>query len=799
MRRVSFLKDGWKFRRCNDSDAMRVKYDDSRWETVRVPHDYAICGPFDEKYDLQYMGIAADGRPDGAKHSGRTGGLPTGERGVYRKKVFIPAECCNDVITLEFGGVMFDADIYVNDKKAGSRFYGYSSFQVDISSFVRFGEENLISVTCNPRFGFSRWYPGAGIYRDVKLLFKSRAHVAYNGTYVVSRMDWEKNAAHIDIQTEVCNYDAVEGLFLTSILYDAENQEICRTASPVHIERCQTVLQKLCIENPALWELSNPVQYRLVSELTVGETLCDRYETLFGVRTIEVSRDGGLLLNKKQVKIKGVCQHHDLGALGAAMHVDALERQLDLLMEMGCNSIRTSHNPPATELLDLCDKKGLLVMDEAFDEWRSSSKVEHGYAYNFDECAKEDLIDLIKRDRNHPCVYVWSIGNEIMDQFVLQGAATAKFLADLVRLNDPTRPVTTGYNAPGSAIKNKLADQIDIVGLNYSTGNYREFYDQNPDYLFIGTETQSCVSSRGEYAFPVQKCYDKEGQVAPGRFHLTSYDMCAPGWGCPPDVQFEALQENPFMIGEYVWTGFDYLGEPTPFYEEWPSRSSYFGILDLAGLPKDRYYSFQSKWTDTPVLHIFPHWNWEGREGEVTPVHCYTNYERVELYVNGVSMGIRQKTDENTFTRNRMMWDDVVYQPGELKAVALDSENRTLAETVIKTASAPYGIELTANKEAITADGESLVFITAKIVDQDGNLCPRADNEIDFQVENGEFLASDAGDQTSLVPFQNSRKPAFNGYIVGIIRSCKECEGEMIVTVSAEGLKGAMIRIQTIK
>lgn len=799
MREETVLKSDWKFRRSDDSDAIRVNYDDSKWETVRVPHDYAIKGPFEEKNDLQYMGIAADGRPDGLKHSGRTAGLPLGDRGVYRKKIMIPAERCNDVVTLEFGGAMFDAQVYVNDKKAGSRFYGYSSFQVDISDFVRFGEENTIAVELNPRFGFSRWYPGAGLYRDVKLLFKSRAHVAYNGTYVVSRMDWEKDTAFVDVQTEVCNYDAAEGLVLTSIIYDAENREICRKSAPVHVARSQMVLQKLRIEHPALWEMTNPAQYRLVSELSIGEKLCDRYETMFGVRTIEISRDGGLLLNRKPVQIKGVCQHHDLGALGAAMHVDALERQLDILMEMGCNSIRTSHNPPATELLDLCDKKGLLVMDEAFDEWRAYSKVSHGYAYNFDECAEEDLIDFIKRDRNHPCIWMWSIGNEIMDQLVPQGAATAKYLADLVRLNDPTRPITTGYNAPSNAIENGLADQIDVVGLNYSIGNYRNFYDQNPEFIFIGSETQSCVSSRGEYAFPPKFCYDKEGQVAPDRYHLTSYDMCAPGWGCTPDQQFEALEENPFVLGEYVWTGFDYLGEPTPFYEEWPSRSSYFGILDLAGLPKDRYYSFKSKWTDKPVLHIFPHWNWEGREGEVTPVHCYTNYERVELFVNGVSMGIRQKTNENAFTKHRLMWDEVVYQPGELRAVALDQDGNVLEETVIKTASAPHAIELTANKEAIAADGESLVFITAKIVDQDGNFCPRANNEITFQVENGEFLASDAGDQTCLVPFHENVKPAFNGYIVGIVRSKKDCDEDIVVSVTGEGLAEAKITVQTVK
>lgn len=799
MREETFLKTDWKFRRCDDADAIRVSCNDSSWETVRVPHDCAINGPFDEKNDLQYMGIAADGRPDGLKHSGRTAALPVAGRSVYRKKIFIPAERCNDVITLEFGGAMFDCNVYVNDKKAGSRFYGYSSFQVDISRFVRFGEENQIAVELNPRFEFSRWYPGAGLYRDVKLLFKSRAHVAYNGTYVVSRMDWEENTAFIDIQTEVCNYDAAEGLHLTSIIYDAEDKEVCRTVSPVHIDNSQTVLQKLRIKNPVLWDISNPVQYRLVSELTIGEKLCDRYETLFGVRTLEFSRDRGFLLNKKQVKIKGVCQHHDLGALGAAMHIDALERQLDLLIEMGCNSIRTSHNPPASELLDLCDKKGLLVMDEAFDEWRSASKVGHGYAYNFDECAKEDIVDFIKRDRNHPCVYMWSIGNEIMDQWSTQGAATAKYLADLVRLTDPTRPITTGYNAPADAIKYKLADQIDIVGLNYGTGSYRDFYEQNPDYIFIGSETESCVSSRGEYAFPVKQCYGRDGQTAPDRYHLTSYDMCAPGWGCPPDQQFEALEENPFMLGEYVWTGFDYLGEPTPFYDEWPSRSSYFGILDLAGLPKDRFYSYQSKWTDKPVLHIFPHWNWEGREGEVTPVHCYTNYERVELFVNGVSMGIRQKTNENMFTKNRMMWDDVVYQPGEIRAAALDKDNNVIAETVIKTASEPCQMELSANKETIAADGESLVFITAKITDKDGNFCPRANNEITFCVENGEFLASDAGDQTSLIPFNESKKPAFNGYIVGIVRSEKGCDKDIVVTVAADGLKDAAITVKTTK
>lgn len=791
MRKEEILTEGWRFAKTQASNCWRRSFDDSAFRQVRVPHDYAIEGPFDEKNDLQYIGIEADGRADGLAHSGRTGGLPIGERAVYRKELFVPAEQQGNRVTLEFDGVMFNSTVYVNDRKAGGWYYGYTSFEVDITNCVKFGQTNLLAVVVEPHYGMSRWYTGAGIYRKVKLVYKNPAHIAFDGVWV--RSEVKGSGAELVVETDLCNRDAEEGLWLDSIVLDPDGNEAVRTTAPVHILPNQTLEQKIKLHDAQLWDQQNPRLYRLVSRLHKQEKLLDETETVFGIRTLEFNQQG-FYLNGKKTPIKGVCLHHDQGALGTAVNKDAIERQLDALMEMGCNSIRTSHNPPCRELLELCDQKGLLVMDEAFDEWRSWSKVTGGYAFNFDEEAEKDLTALVRRDRSHPCVFLWSIGNEVPDQDCAQGAATAKWLTDLCHRLDPTRLVTAGFNRVESAMKNHLADFVDIIGVNYWQDKYEHYRQLRPDALFIASETQSALSSRGVYGFPVPECF-KAAEVTESGL-LDSYDMLGPAWGCIPDQQFKALEDCPWMLGEYVWTGYDYLGEPTPFYEKWPSRSSYFGIFDLAGLPKDRYYAFKAHWSEQPVLHIFPHWTWPGREGKITPVHCYTSWPQAELFVNGVSQGVRKKVEGDTYRAYRLRWDEVCYEPGEITVKAMDETGTVRQCETIRTAGKPAALELLANKQSLAADGESLVFVTARIVDENGNFCPEADSVIRFAAENGCFLASDGGDQTSLLTFADPAKPAFKGALVGIFQSPEQDEtGMLTIRAEGEGLSSAQIRI----
>lgn len=791
MRKEELLTEGWRFAKTHASNCWRRSFDDSNFRQVRVPHDYAIEGPFDENNDLQYIGIEADGRADGLAHSGRTGGLPIGERAVYRKQLFIPGEQQGGRITLEFDGVMFNSTVYVNDHKAGGHYYGYTSFEVDITDFVKFGQQNLVAVVVEPHYGMSRWYTGAGIYRKVKLLYKDPAHIAFDGVWVRSEVQGEN--AKLVVETDLCNGDAEEGLWLDSIVLDPDGNEVARTSAPVHILKAQTLEQRMELCGVQLWEQENPRLYRMVSRLHKEDELLDETETVFGVRTLEFNKEG-FFLNGHKTPIKGVCLHHDQGALGTAVWKDAIERQLDDLIEMGCNSIRTSHNPPCRELLELCDQKGLLVMDEAFDEWRSSSKVTDGYAFNFDDEAEKDLTALVRRDRNHPCVFLWSIGNEMPDQGVAQGAATTKWLTDICHRLDPTRLVTAGFNQVKRAIQNHLTDFVDIIGVNYWQDEYDEYRELCPNALFIGSETQSALSSRGVYEFPVPESFRAAQATESGL--LDSYDMLGPAWGCIPDQEFKALEDHPWMLGEYVWTGYDYLGEPTPFYEEWPSRSSYFGIFDLAGIAKDRYYSFKAHWTDKPVLHIFPHWTWPGREGKITPVHCYTSWPQAELFVNGVSQGVCKKVKSATYQAYRLRWDEVCYQPGEITVKAMDETGKVCQCETIHTAGEPAKLELWANRESLVANGESLVFVTARILDKDGNLCPDASNAIHFEAQNGRFLASDGGDQTSLLPFADPEKPAFKGMLVGIFQSpANGQEGALTVKAEAEGGLKAELRI----
>ncbi|MBO5358643.1 MAG: DUF4982 domain-containing protein [Clostridia bacterium] len=776
-----YLKTNFKFKKFEldtiDESVFAPDFDDSAWRTVRIPHDWAVEGDFLAENDPTVNQIVEDGMKKAQIITGWTGGLPTVGAGVYRKWVKLPK---TDKVFLEFDGVMWNSRIYINGKLAGQNHFGYKSFSVDITDFVNFGEENLIAVYAEVRENSGRWYSGAGIYRNIRLVSKPEAHIAYNGIWV--RQSYlDDNMAIMDISAELVN---TSGFTAKITAPDGQQFELVTKGDAVLFE----------LEKPILWDVTSPKLY--TAEITLENGYSESVK--FGIRKCEFTRQG-FFLNGRYLKMKGVCMHHDLGAIGAAFNKSALKRQIEIMKGMGVNAWRTSHNPPAPELLQLCDEMGILVMDEFFDEWRLA-KVKNGYSQTFDEHAKQDVIDIIKRDRNHPCVIMWSIGNEIREQWWEDGWLTGKMLYDITKATDPTRPVTACFNGYPQCFTNHLAFYTDIVGLNYKPHTYETNYNKYTDKMLLGSETESCISSRGIYHFPAEICIDKKKW---DDLAVSDYGLVAPPWAYYAERELAYQQDNPFVMGEFIWTGFDYLGEPTPYYSEWPSRSSYFGVVDLAGLPKNRYYLYRSVWTDIPTLHIFPHWNWENKIGENVPVHVYTNFDEVELFVNGVSQGKRtfakKKTEfadrqdewRNQLERFRLMWDDVVYQPGEITAVAYKNGKEAMRKT-IKTAGAPHSIRLSAYSQSIAADGEDINYITAEIVDKEGNLCPNADNRITFTATGAEVYATDAGDQRETETFLRSDKKAMSGMLVAVIRST-ETAGEVTVTATADGLKSGTV------
>ncbi len=792
---VNFLEYGWKFTKEDIENATSDKLNDASWEDVRVPHDWAIDGPFSPENDKQIREVIADGILAPIIHTGRTGGLPVFGVGWYRKWIHIPAEYEGKRIYIEFDGIMSNSSIYINGIQAGGWPCGYTSFSIDLTDHITFGDKNLLAVRVEPKPGASRWYTGAGIYRNARLLVKSNINVKYCGTYITTT-DISQKCATVNIRTELLNQSNANGhVTLATCIYDPLEQLVAEEKINLTIENEETAVQQLQIKEPQFWDIKSPFLYKAVSSIFIDGELVDSYESTFGIREITFDAKKGFFLNGSYLKLNGVCMHHDLGALGAAINVRAMERQLEVLKEFGCNSIRTSHNPPAPELLFLCDRMGFLVIDEAFDEWRVA-KVKNGYSQLFDEWAEKDLTAFIKRDRNHPCVIMWSIGNEILDQNTPEGAKTAAWLTGICHALDATRPVTAGFNTPDNAIKNGLAEAVDIPGWNYKPHLYKQYHLEHPSWVMYGSETSSCVSSRGEYYLPA---VEEKPPVMRDNLHVTSYDLAGPRWAYPPEYEFMAQDECPFILGEYVWTGFDYLGEPTPYNTEWPSRSSYFGIVDLCGIPKDRYYSYQSQWTDKEVLHIFPHWNWEGMEGEFVPVHCYTSFEEAELFLNGRSMGKRKKDPSNTFTRYRLIWEEVPYEPGILEVVAYNPDGTAAKTAKRQTAGKPYKVVLIPDRQEIKADGDDLCYITVRIEDENGILCPKANNEISFDVSGaGEFLAADNGDQTSLVLFQSPARPAFNGMCMLTVRSLKDAQGEISIKASGAGLIEAGIKVKSL-
>ena len=631
------------------------------------------------------------------------------------------------------------------------------------------------------------------------------------GTYVTTSSVDEKQAVLNLATTLVNESDTNENVTVCSSLQDAEGREVAETRSSGKAEAGKEVVftQQLTVKQPQLWDIDTPYLYTLVTKVMRNEECMDRYTTPVGIRTFSFDARKGFTLNGRQTKINGVCMHHDLGCLGAAVNTRAIERQLQILKEMGCNGIRCSHNPPAPELLDLCDRMGFIVMDEAFDMWRKK-KTAHDYARYFNEWHERDLNDFILRDRNHPSVFMWSIGNEVPTQCSSEGYKVAKFLQDICHREDPTRPVTCGMDQVSCVLDNGFAAMLDIPGFNYRAHRYKEAYQRLPQNLVLGSETSSTVSSRGIYKFPAERKADAKYED----HQSSSYDLEYCSWSNIPDIDFALADDHQWTLGQFVWTGFDYLGEPSPYdTDAWPNHSSMFGIIDLASLPKDRYYLYRSVWNkQAETLHILPHWNWEGREGEITPVFVYTNYPSAELFINGKSQGKRTKdlsvTIDNSAdsvsimnlkrqSRYRLMWMDTKYEPGTVKVVAYNADGKAVAEKELHTAGKPDHIELVADRNVIKADGKDLSFVTVRVVDRDGNLCPDASHEISFKVKGeGSYRAGANGNAASLESFQHPKMKVFSGMMTAIVSSTEQ-PGKITLEATGKGLKKGVLIIES--
>ncbi|TGV01867.1 beta-galactosidase GalB [Flavivirga rizhaonensis] len=780
--RFGAMPDGSILKEPKDLD--EPSFDDSDWRVLNVPHDWGIEGPF--RADLP----------------NQTGKLPWAGIGWYRKVFKSQKSDVGKKIFVEFDGAMSGTSVWVNGGYVGDWPYGYSSFRFDITRYLKIGKENTIAVRLDNKEASSRWYPGGGIYRNVRLVKTNPIHINQWGVFVTTPKVSPKKAT-IHIKTDIKN-----GNKAIEVLHEIFNNSIKVAEQKTNFKNEADIE----ISNPKLWNLETPNLYELRTTLIQNGEIIDDYKTSFGIRTIEFTASDGFLLNGKRVQLKGVCQHHDLGPLGAAINVRAMERQIEILKEFGTNAIRTAHNPPAPEFLDLCDKMGVLVQVEAFDVW-NKKKVDNDYSILFGAWHERDLRAMVRRDRNHPSVIMWSTGNEMIELRQGQDAPMALRLADIIKSEDSTRPTTFGNSRP-EAQTNGFQKTTDVHGINYKPHLYEEFHKANPNMPLYGSETASTISSRGEYFFPVN--YDNKKQGSGGYFQVSSYDYSAPNWAYPADKEFEAQDKYSYVIGEFVWTGFDYIGEPTPYNKDKtnllnftdpaekakmkaeleklggniPPRSSYFGIVDLCGFPKDRYYLYQAHWRpDFPMAHILPHWNWPERVGKVTPVFVYTSGDEAELFLNGKSLGKRKKEKY----QYRLRWDDVVYKPGELKVIAYKNGKKWAGETV-KTTKKASRIKLSPDRSVISANGQDLSFVTVSITDKKGETVPRTHNSIKYNIEGpGEIIAIGNGDPTNHESFQAKERKVFNGLALVVIRSKKGETGKIVLTAESEGLKSSKL------
>ncbi len=776
---------------------------DSAWRKLDLPHDFAVEGPF--RIELK----------------GETGKLPYQGIGWYRKHFTVSTVDTGKKVFIDFDGAMANAKVWLNGNYIGTWPYGYSSFRMELTPYLKFGQKNILAVRCDTEKWESRWYPGAGIYRHVWLVKTSPVHVGHWGTYITTPEITDASAlVKMDVTVDNQSDIPVDAVIRTTI-YELDNQNVARgnvtsfNESTIKIEAgsSSTVSTKALVVKPKRWDINSPFRYVAKTIIRVNGRIIDQYNSVFGIRTLEFTANKGFLLNGRRVAIQGTCNHHDLGALGAAMNTSALRRQLRILKEMGCNSLRTSHNPPAPDLIELADQMGFLVWDEAFDCWKEGKR-KLDYSQMYDEWHEKDLKALVRRDRNNPSVFIWSIGNEVPDQ---RNVEMTKHLADIVRAEDPTRPVSNGYNDPDNSRNDGSPVALDIMGVNYFFGQQAK-WDADPRYMnkpTVGSETSSCVTSRGEYYF------DKDYQ----NWQISSYDLAKPDWGCIPDDQFRVNAKFPNLLGEYVWTGFDYLGEPTPYNSDEtnllnfrndpskkadlekklaeirktnpPSRSSYFGIVDLAGFPKDRFYLYQSQWLpEIPMAHILPHWNWKERIGKITPVHVYTSGDEAELFINGKSQGRKAKRPGQDF---RLVWDSVKYAPGKVEVTAYKNGQKW-ASDIVRTTGEAAKLTLLSDQRSLSTDKPDLAYITVQVEDKNGLVVPRSNQLIKFEISGpGVIVATDNGDATSFVPFKSTERQAFNGLALVIVKAKKGANGKITVRATSKGLDTGITTIDLIQ
>ena len=775
---VDFNK-GWKFSLGDQSSWSAADFNDKTWRTLNLPHDWSIEGKFDKNHPATVGG----------------GALPGGT-GWYRKQFQVPASAKGKYIAIDFDGVYRNSEVWINGHYLGKRPNGYIAFRYELSKYLRYGGLNTIAVKVdNAKQPNSRWYSGSGIYRDVKLVTLSPIHIAQWGSYVTTP-EVNDASAKVEVALQVNAGTKKQAAVIKTMVLDAAKKVLATSTQQVQLGTGQPINTTLVIKNPTRWSVDNPYLYTVQSQILVNGKELDRYDTPLGIRTFSFDQHKGFTLNGKEMKIRGVCMHHDLGALGAAFNVRAAERQLEILKSMGVNGLRTSHNPPAKALLELCDKMGFIVMDEAFDMW-VKKKSDFDYHLDWEKWHKKDLEDQILRDRNHPSVMMWSVGNEIPEQggtgADTSGRVITRELVAIVKNLDKTRPVTTANNNVEANNNLVLSGALDLIGYNYNHDKWKDFHKTYPGQKLIASETTSALQTRGSYdmrsdsarIWPVR--WDLPLLTGNADFSCSAYDNCYTPWGSSHEQTLQAFENNPVVSGMFVWTGFDYLGEPTPY--SWPARSSYFGIMDLAGFPKDVYHLYKSAWTNEPVLHILPHWNWKAGQ-TIDVISYYSQADEVELYLNGVSQGKKSKQDQEM----KVMWR-LTYAPGELKAVSRKN-GKTVLEKVIRTAGAAAKLELIADRSTIKADGKDLSFVTVRVLDKNGNLIPNADQLINFKLEgNAQIAAVDNGSPISHESFQANHRKAFNGLALAIIKAGDKTSN-VTLTASSAGLQPATVVIQ---
>ena len=767
VRQETTLTDDWQF-----------SQDKKNWQSVSIPHDWAIAGPFDKKWDLQKVAIEQNGETEATEKSGRSGALPWIGDGHYRRTLTIPAGC--EHAELIFDGAMAEPVVFINGQKAGYWAYGYNAFRVDITPFIKDGD-NLLEVDLKNVEESSRWYPGAGIYRPVTLLLTQQTHLDDWSIYVrtVSQKDGK---AVLEVEGKVIkpNQDMSANVALVS-----PDGHTAVTNRDIHINGDGSFHTTLNVEGAKWWTPETPYLYKLITTIADSKgKVVDEKCIKTGIRTIRVTREKGFQLNGQTRKLKGVCLHHDLGPLGVAINKAALIRQIKMMKQMGCDAIRTSHNMPSQWQMDVCDSLGMMVMAESYDMW-IYPKCKNGYARFFKEWSDKDMTNLVLANRNHPSIVMWSIGNEIPEQGSEEGRQISVRLQGICHALDPSRPVTQGMDRADAALRSGFAQAMEVPGFNYRVHKYQNNIEKLPQGFLLGSETASTVSSRGVYQFPVvAEAVDTESSELRKHHYngqCSSYDVQYCSWSNLPDDDWVWQDDKDWVIGEFVWTGYDYLGEPSPYDEYWPSRSSYFGICDLAGLPKDRYYLYRSKWQKGDhTIHLLPHWTWgKERRGQVTPVYCYTDYPTAELFVNGKSQGKITKNPKERLDRYRLRWNDVKYEPGKLRVVVYDEQGRQAGEQIVSTAGKPSKLKLDVwtqhDAEWLKADGEDLAFITVSLTDAKGTVIPDANDQLSFEVSGaGRFEAVCNGDATSLESFKKPTMRLFSGQLVIVVRSDKK-------------------------